>query len=223
MSAMGSQITSLTIVYSTVYSDADQRKHQCSASLAFVWGIHRSPVNSPHKWPVTRKMFPFDDVVIYYHFSTGLIDNTMRRRYNTVNFVQDTRDRLLTAPPRRRDMGCLYDFKLWSLLLFNQYSIIFHILLHGTMISRHPTLCYSSWNDCVSWNIVIWYIAVYNLEGLPTTHIICPCSSWQLTTRHQTAVSDNTCRLSLAARKSTVAVLGLFHLHGNNLNPSVGK
>ena len=41
MSAIASEITTLTIVYSTVYSDADQRKHQSSASLAFVWGIHR--------------------------------------------------------------------------------------------------------------------------------------------------------------------------------------
>ena len=57
MSAMASHITSLTIVYSTVYSGADQRKHQSSASLAFVWGIHRWPVNSPHKGPVTRKRF----------------------------------------------------------------------------------------------------------------------------------------------------------------------
>ena len=56
--------TSLTIVYSTIYSGADQSKHQSSASLAFVWGIHRGPVNSPHKWPVTRKMFPFDDVIM---------------------------------------------------------------------------------------------------------------------------------------------------------------
>ena len=64
MSLMASQITSLTIVYSTVYSGADQRKHQSSASLAFVRGIHRGPVNSPHKWPVTRKMFPFDDVIM---------------------------------------------------------------------------------------------------------------------------------------------------------------
>ena len=46
------------------YSDANQRKHQSSASLALVWGIHRGPVNSPHKWPVTRKMFPFDDVIM---------------------------------------------------------------------------------------------------------------------------------------------------------------
>ena len=64
MGTMASQITSLTIVYSAVYSGADPRKHQSSASLAFVWGIHRGPVNSPHKWPVTRKMFPFDDVII---------------------------------------------------------------------------------------------------------------------------------------------------------------
>ena len=64
MGSMASQIISLTIVYSTVYSDADQRKHQSSASLAFVWGIHRGPVNTPHKWPVTRKMFPFDDVIM---------------------------------------------------------------------------------------------------------------------------------------------------------------
>ena len=42
MTTMTSQITSLTIVYSTVYSDADQRKHQSSASLAFVWGIPRT-------------------------------------------------------------------------------------------------------------------------------------------------------------------------------------
>ena len=64
MGTMASQITSLTSVYSTVCSGADDRKHQSSASLAFVWGIHRWPVNSPHKWPVTRKMFPFDDVII---------------------------------------------------------------------------------------------------------------------------------------------------------------
>ena len=54
----------LTIVYSTVYSGAYQRKHQSSASLAFVRGIHRWPVNYPHKGPVTRKLFPFDDVIM---------------------------------------------------------------------------------------------------------------------------------------------------------------
>ena len=64
MSAMASQITSLTIVNSSVYSGADQWKLQSSALLAFVWGIHRWLVNSPHKGPVTRKMFTFDDIIM---------------------------------------------------------------------------------------------------------------------------------------------------------------
>ena len=66
LGVMASQITSFTIVYSAVYSGVDQRKHQSSASLAFVRGIHRWPVNSPHKWPVTRKMF---------HLMTSLWDD----------------------------------------------------------------------------------------------------------------------------------------------------
>ena len=66
MSAIASQITRFTIVYSTVYSGADKKqKHKSSASLAFVRGIHRWPVNSPHKGPVTRKMLPFDDVIMF--------------------------------------------------------------------------------------------------------------------------------------------------------------
>ena len=64
MGAIASQITSLTIVYSIVHPGADQRQLQSSVSLAFVRGIHRSPVNSPHKWPVTREMFPFGDVIM---------------------------------------------------------------------------------------------------------------------------------------------------------------
>ena len=72
MGAMASQITSLTIVYSTVYAGADQRKYQSSASLAFVMGIHRWPVNSPHKGPVTQKMFQFDDVIITYRINVSL-------------------------------------------------------------------------------------------------------------------------------------------------------
>ena len=64
MSAIASQITRFTIVYSSVYSAATQRKHQSFAQLAFVRGIHRWPVNSPHKGPVSRNMFPFDGVIM---------------------------------------------------------------------------------------------------------------------------------------------------------------
>ena len=69
MSTMASQTSSLPIVSSTVYSRCRPKKHQSSAQLAFVWGIHRWPVNSPHKGPLKRKMFPFDDVIMGY-FST---------------------------------------------------------------------------------------------------------------------------------------------------------
>ena len=100
MSTIASQITSLAIVYSTVYSDADQRKHQSPASLAFVRGIHRRPVNSPNKWPVTRKMYPFDDVIIcalivMQNGQTKTIPvgndtlNTLRPRQNGRHFADD--------------------------------------------------------------------------------------------------------------------------------------
>ena len=64
MDTIATQITSLTIVYSIVYSGTDQWKHQSPTSLAFLRGIHRGPVNSPQKGPVTQKMFPFDDVIM---------------------------------------------------------------------------------------------------------------------------------------------------------------
>ena len=65
MTTMASQITNLKVVLLNVYSDADQRKRQSSAPLAFARGIHRGPVNSPHKGPVTRKMFPFHDFIMW--------------------------------------------------------------------------------------------------------------------------------------------------------------
>ena len=82
MGAMASQITSLAIVNSIVYSGVDQRKHQSSASLAFVRGIHRGLLNCPHKWPVTRKMFPLDDVIMWHsvNMSAALSFVALRRR-----------------------------------------------------------------------------------------------------------------------------------------------
>ena len=73
ISAMASKITGISIVYSTVCSGADQRQHQSSASLAFVGGIRRSLVNSPHKGPVTRKMLRFDDVIMFFHNNSRLL------------------------------------------------------------------------------------------------------------------------------------------------------
>ena len=68
MSSMASQITSVSIVKSTVCSGVDEKKkHQSSASLAFVRRIYRWRLNPPHKGLVTRKTFPFRLGEIYMH------------------------------------------------------------------------------------------------------------------------------------------------------------
>ena len=64
MSALAFQIMGELFVYPTVCIGAEQRKHESSASLAIVRVIHRSPVNSPHKRPVRRKIIPLDDVIM---------------------------------------------------------------------------------------------------------------------------------------------------------------
>ena len=81
MSAMASQITGVLIVCSAVCSSEYQRKHQSSASLTFVRGIHRWPVDYPHKGPVTRKMFPFDDGIMGVGFMHWLHITMV---YNTI-------------------------------------------------------------------------------------------------------------------------------------------
>ena len=93
MSTMAFQFTSLTIVRSTVYWGADQRKHQSSTSLAPVQGIHRWPVNSPHNGPVTRKMFPFDDVTMQNDSAQRPMDQCMESVHNMAKWAKEPRDR----------------------------------------------------------------------------------------------------------------------------------
>ena len=108
MDAMASQITSPTIVYSIVYSGADQRKHQSSASLAFVRGIHRWPVNSPHKWPVTRKMFSLDDGTMHGHLP--MLPCATRKDFNYLcHFGVTVRGVVENAPPR----WCMLMMMIW--------------------------------------------------------------------------------------------------------------
>ena len=75
MSATVSQNTGVSIVCSTVGSGADKKKHQSSASLAFVRGIHRWQMNPPHKRSVTRRMLPFDNVIMNFYIR-DMIDNS---------------------------------------------------------------------------------------------------------------------------------------------------
>ena len=70
MTTMASQITSITVVYSTVYSDADQRNHQSSASLAFVWGIHRD------RWIARQRVSYAENVSIWWRHHASLSNLT---------------------------------------------------------------------------------------------------------------------------------------------------
>ena len=98
MGAMSSQITSVSIVYSAVCLGADQRKHQNSASLAFVRGIHRGPVNSPHKGPVTRKMFPSHDIQIQIQIQKRFIETHRHMQQRYIRSLYNSKHSLEIAP-----------------------------------------------------------------------------------------------------------------------------
>ena len=112
MTMKASQITILTFVYSTVNSGADQRKYQGPASLAFVRGIHRSPVNSPHKRPVTRKMFPFDDVIMLVSCFT---DSPV-----TVTEVNKGHRQVPRQNKAEQNVNCVHNS--WNILLYKKHN-----------------------------------------------------------------------------------------------------
>ena len=129
MGSISSQITSFTIVYSIVYSDADQRKHQSSASLAFV------RVNSPHKWSVTRKMFPFDDVIMH-HWSLGMDTQLPLTLYGGCNYVSVLRLELIhvskRVPYRMACIGIASYVPLACLIAIQVALDWMHLLVRGT-------------------------------------------------------------------------------------------
>ena len=181
MGVMASQITSLTIAYPTVRSVADQRKHQSSTSLVFVRGIHRSPVNSPRKSSVTRKMCPFDDVImlkektwimrtmdVFFPLSTifGITNGAIRlNNYRSVTsplyiyiLCRSTR---LVPFKENLDIPASRCFKSVVAAVCNGRTLGTVIFLHtGVNISARPVcnMCYViPWKPMI--NIKIWYVA----------------------------------------------------------------
>ena len=156
MGAMASQITSLTIVYSTVYSDADQRKHQSSASLAFVWGIHRGPVNSPHKWPVTQKTFEFDDVIMTSYradeFMIGGHTHTHRR----------SRWQYLNAKSGLRWKGFSESMQSWPCI---EHAVLF--LSSKRLTNPHVYAILNFWGASASFLCAIKIYLRFERQNLP--------------------------------------------------------
>ena len=112
---MASQITSLTFIYPCVYSSADQRKHQSSASLAFVREFHRWPVNVSHKGSVTREMFPFDDVNMIWK-AAAYSQHTYVRVLNDYGLLEFR-------------VGALGDVGICSTFMYRATGVSFHFEL----------------------------------------------------------------------------------------------
>ena len=153
LATIASQITSLTTVYSTVYSGADQRKHQSCVSLAFVWGIHRGPGKSPHKWPVTRKMFPFDDVIMCWRVP--------RMCYYPIIVFCSFHCFLLFFSGRRDDicikpsgkilflLRMVHDIHIFHKYIYRIYTQTYAALLHN-LVATVLTYCGQVTHICVS-------------------------------------------------------------------------
>ena len=139
MGTIASQITSPMIVSSIVDSDGYQRKHQSSASLAFVRGIHQGPVNSPHKWPVTRKIFPFDDVIM------------LPAIYRYICFLSSFRHTVQT-------LNCFFHAHGWCLDSENintfAYHVVLRVILTPMNISMYALSFMHTW--IYSWIIIHW-------------------------------------------------------------------
>ena len=160
MTTMAPQITGLTVVYSTVYSDEDQRKHQSSASLAFVWGIvgnSPGPVNSHHKGPVTRKMFPFDDVILISRWGNAVPAMNIQCCHRNLvydRFPQNAQRCGITlhmfSMPSRQQLWwnsellwllweCVVYCRIWSCRRTFNLTLLFnyHIWYHINLLSKH--------------------------------------------------------------------------------------
>ena len=142
MVAVATQITSLTIVYSTVYSGADQRKHQSSASLAFVRWIHRWPVTGefPALMASNAKMFPFDDVIMNMTNPDAASDGKVVT-VQTFGFCCQVKMKwdkvwqqyiyvIFISPPGWEQIYSLWNSKLGFRLPFRN--------LHGSFLTRFP-------------------------------------------------------------------------------------
>ena len=186
MTTMASQITNLTVVYSIVYSCADQRKHQSSA---FVRGIHRWPVDSPHKGPVTR-MFPFDDVIMvigpkngitvqYWHSATkwkALHEGVMKWKHfpRHWSFVRGIHRSPVNSPYKGQWRGALMFSLIWALnkrLGKKSWSCWFETQSRSLWRHCDGPECRYEWR---SYTILFIYLRVYSLHHnvLPTSQSI---------------------------------------------------
>ena len=174
MSEIASQITSVPTVCSTIYSGADQRQHQRSASLAFVQGIHRWPVNSPHKRPVTRKKFPFDDVIRWWFAcreirksSHAVVNKTISRgrsyfhHVHGVITINSSENICILMPKIRKMANPRHPIAPW----FVGVSYNRHLHLYDVPVRSFFLFCFCFYLSMLFLWSIIWYWVYYGAWG----------------------------------------------------------
>ena len=196
MGAIASQITSLTIVvYSTVYSDADKKKPSKLRVTGLCVGNSPGPVNSPHKWPVTRKMFPFDDVIM-------CTDYIVWCHYNAVNFLPNSSQQTPHSSPMcTNDIFHIFYFKISELLPIYLESILAYSSKAGNKANLRDLiaatgLVISNWIQIVNFSARV--IVKFNgWPRKPIGHFFYPTSSFM---HHFKSIGEF--KLDLQSRKA---------------------
>ena len=159
MTMLASQITSLTVVYSIVYSGVNQRKHQSSASLAFVREIHRGPVNFPHKWPVTRKMFPFDDVIMKWE--NAEVGNSSWSKPNQLGLTTWVLLMMLCLPP-----SLLHNQVKWRLEMMGNFLTTPYVPISFRSIIQNGNKYTRAFTTLILWSMWINSCGVFQQQAL---------------------------------------------------------
>ena len=136
--------------------DADQRKHQSSASVGFERGIHWGPMNSLHKWPVMRKMFPFDDFIMKVWVQTSVLMTHTITKQDLESVIQSTRKVMVIRTIFKQMLHniCIHiqlnPMEYYTMLIAQNYHTYSMIL---TIISK----CYAIPHSCLGfcWRNII--------------------------------------------------------------------
>ena len=141
------------------------KKHHSSASLASVWGIHRGPVNSPHKWPVTRKMFPFDDVIMEVHSTYSERLQYGQLEICCLDKVTSIEGHMITLPSISRHCRCLdrsqrfrnwHHWVVWSLGICLESTYVVFFVRTNTVWQKYPGLLFTKRLSVLSYDPIWW-------------------------------------------------------------------
>ena len=147
-STMVPQITCVSSVYATLASGADQRKYQSFASLAFVRGIHRWPMNSSHKGPVT-----LENVSIWWcHHVMVMASKTAEGLATVMIYYQSTAccacANLNSLPWRKWPPFCRQHFQMH----FHEWKVCISILISLRFVPKGPIDNKSALVQVMAWH-----------------------------------------------------------------------